>query len=161
MTSRNEGFVWLFKDKYTFAKLPSTEAYSGYLKSVLICANGDGTLAPAERDWVVGLASAFGAEDSLVEELKSYQADEDIEQVIGAAPPEANESRRFLVYDAIKACSADGQYSDPERATVSKMAAKLGLSQDVVKQIEELCIEEAQLRAKRLELMYPDGIPIF
>ncbi len=161
MTNRNEGFMWLFKDKYTFSKLPSTEAYSGYLKSVLICANGDGTLAPEERDWVVGLAAAFGASDSLVAELKSYQADEDIEQVIGVAPPEANESRRFLVYDAIKACSADGQYSDLERATVTKMAAKLGISQDVVKQIEEICIAEAQLRAKRLELMYPEGLPIF
>jgi tellurite resistance protein len=160
MTNRNEGFMWLFKDIYNFSKLPSTEAYSGYLKSVLICANGDGTLAPEERDWVVGLAAAVGGSDSLVAELKSYQADEDIEQVISVASA-ANESRRFLVYDAIKACSADGQYSDRERATVTKMAAKLGISQDVVKQIEEIYVEEAQLRAKRLELMYPDGPPIF
>ena len=159
MTNRNEGLLWLFQEKYTFGKLPSLEAYNGYLKSVLICANGDGRLAPEERDWVVGLASAFGAPDSLVEELKAYKADEDIEKVIGDAP-EATGSRLYLVYDAIKACSADGEYSDPERATVTKMATKLGISQDVVKQIEEICIEEAKLREKRLELMYPDGAPI-
>ena len=29
--------------------------------------------------------------------------------------------------DAIKACSADGKYSDREKATVAKMAAKLGI----------------------------------
>ncbi|MFB2980252.1 hypothetical protein [Microseira sp. BLCC-F43] len=151
--------MWLFKEKYTFGKQPSIEAYHGYLKSVLICANGDGTLAPEERDWVVGLASAFGAPDSLVEALKTYKADEDIEQVIGDAP-EATGSRRYLVYDAIKACSADGEYSDPERAKVHKMAAKLGVSQDVVQQIEEICLAEAKLWKKRQQLMYPEGAPI-
>ena len=81
MTTRNEELLWLFREKYTFGKLPSLEADNGYSKSILICANGDGTLTPEERDWVVGLASAFGAPDSLVEELKSYKADEDIEQL--------------------------------------------------------------------------------
>jgi uncharacterized membrane protein YebE (DUF533 family) len=159
MTINNDGIEWLFREKYSFGKLPSGEAYNGYLKSVLICANGDGTLAPEERAWVVGLASAFGAPDSLVEELKSYKADEDIEKVIGDAP-EATGSRRYLVYDAIKACSHDGEYNDLERATVIKMAAKLGISEDVVKQIEEICIAEAELRDKRLKLMYPEGAPI-
>jgi len=160
MTTNNiQGMLWLFKEKANFGKIPSIEAFTSYMKSVLICANGDGKLAPEERDWVVGQTSAFGAPDSLVEELKSYKADEDIEQVI-ALTPESNVSRRFLVYDAIKACSADGEYSDLERATVTKMAAKLGISQDVVKQIEEICIEEAKLREKRLELMYPEGAPL-
>lgn len=159
MTTRNEGLLWLFKEKYTFGKIPSLEAYNGYLKSILVCANGDSKLAPEERDWVVGFASAFGAPDSLVEELKSYKADEDIEKVIGDAP-EATGSRRYLVYDAIKACSADGEYNDQERATITKMAAKLGISQDVVEQIEEICIEEIKLREKRVKLMYPEGAPI-
>jgi uncharacterized membrane protein YebE (DUF533 family) len=159
MTTRNEGLLWLFREKYTFSKLPSLEAYNGYSKSILICANGDGRLTPEERDWVVGLACAFGAPDSLVEELKSYKADEDIENAIGDAP-EATGSRRYLVYDAIKACSADGEYSDKERATVTKMAAKLGISQDLVEQIEQICIEEAKLREKRVKLMYPEGAPI-
>jgi hypothetical protein len=30
----------------------------------------------------------------------------------------------------------------------------------LVKQIEEICIEEAKLREKRLELMYPEGEPL-
>ena len=159
MTTRDEGLLWLFKEKYTFGKFPSPEAYDSYTKSILVCANGDGTLAPEERDWVVGLASAFGASDSLVEELKSYKADEDIEKTIGDAP-EASGSRRYLVYDAIMACSADGEYSDQERATITKMAAKLGISQDTVEQIEKICIEEIKLREKRVKLMYPEGAHI-
>jgi hypothetical protein len=159
MATKDEGLLWLFSERHTFGKLPNPEDYNHYLKSILICANGDGTLAPEERDWVVGYASAFGALDSLVEELKSYKADEDIEKMISNTPV-ASVSRRFLVHDAIMACSADGKYSDPERATITKMAAKLGISQDTVEQIERICIEEIELREKRAKLLYPEGPPL-
>ncbi len=159
MTTKEKGLLWLVKERYKFRKTPSPEGYDSYIKSMLICVNGDGTLAPEEREWVVGFASAFGASDSLVEELKSYKADEDIEKAIGDAP-EANGSGRYVVYDAIMACSADGEYSDQERATITKMAAKLGISQDIVEQIEKICIEEIKLREKRVKLMYPEGAPI-
>ena len=71
-----------------------------------------------------------------------------------------NTSRRFLVYDAIQACSADGDYSGLERAMVIRMAAKLGVSEVLVRQIEEVCLEEMRLREKRLKLVYPEGAPL-
>ncbi|WP_019509198.1 hypothetical protein [Pleurocapsa sp. PCC 7319] len=40
------------------------------------------------------------------------------------------------------------------------MAAKLGIAEDVVQEIESICLEEAKLREKRLALMYPSGTPI-
>jgi hypothetical protein len=58
------------------------------------------------------------------------------------------------------ACSADGEYSDQERVTVTKMVAKLGISQDIVQQIEKICIEEIKLREKRVKLMYPEDSPM-
>ena len=158
-TNRDRGLLWLFKQKTDFRAIPSAGDFEGYAKAVLICANGDGKLAPEERDWAVGHFAAFGASDALIDELKSYKADEDIEQVISATPA-ASASRRFLVYDAIQACSADGAYSDLERAMVIRMAAKLGISEDLVRQIEEVCFEEARLREKRLKLVYPEGAPL-
>ena len=77
MATDNLGLLWLFKEKFAFTKVPSLEGYDGYLKSLLICANGDGKLTPKERDWVVGFASAYGTPDSVVEELKTYEATED------------------------------------------------------------------------------------
>jgi len=65
-----------------------------------------------------------------------------------------------MLYDAIKACSADGEYSSGERETVTKMAAKLGVDAEIVKQLEEICAEEAKLREKRLALIYPTGTPL-
>jgi len=55
----------------------------------LVCANGDGQLAPEEREWAIGHSAAFGAPDSWVDELKSYKADEDSDNMdrTARAPP--------------------------------------------------------------------------
>jgi uncharacterized tellurite resistance protein B-like protein len=95
----------------------------------------------------------------MIERLKNYKADEDIETVL-SGDITASESRRFLIFDAIQACSADGEYSDKERAVVLKGAKKLGISEDEFKQIEQIYLEEVQLRKKRLAVMYPNGSPL-
>ncbi|EYF05158.1 TerB family tellurite resistance protein [Chondromyces apiculatus] len=158
-TNREIGYLWLFKDKANFGERPTDEAFEGYMKALLICANGDGTLAPEERDWAVGHAAALGASDALVDELKTYKAVDDIEQII-TATHESSDSRRYIIYDAVRVCSADGAYSDRERAMVIRMGAKLGISEELVRQIEDICLEEARLREKRLKLLYPEGPPL-
>lgn len=45
-------------------------------------------------------------------------------------------ARRAVVFDAIRACSADDEFSPGERATARKLAAALGVSDDVVEQLE-------------------------
>ena len=159
MPARPEATLWLFKEKWGFKNVPEPLAYDSYLKALLICANGDNELSQPERDWVVGYAAAYDTSEELIEELKTYKADEDIDAVI-SRERSVNASRRCLVYDAIKACSADGEYSSGERATVAKMAAKLGIDSEVLKQIEEIYAQEAKLREKRLALMYPTGAPL-
>lgn len=47
---------------------------------------GNDELPAGQRDWAVGHSAAFGAPDSLLDELRSYKADEDIEEVISATP---------------------------------------------------------------------------
>ena len=159
MSTGSEGVYWLFNEKCGFKDIPGFPAFDSYMKALLICANGDNELTQAERDWVVGMASAYEAPAQLIEELKSYKADEDIDAVI-SRDAAANACRRYLVYDAIKACSADGEYSSGERKTVTKMAAKLGLDSEIVKQIEEICIEDTLLREKRLAMLFATGTPL-
>ncbi|WP_019509207.1 TerB family tellurite resistance protein [Pleurocapsa sp. PCC 7319] len=154
-----EGLSWLFREKFTFKELPNAQSFDGYFKSLLICVNGDDQLTSQEREWVVGYAAAYGASDSLIEELKSYAASEDIDQIVSQNKV-SDSSRRYLIYDAIQACGADGEYSEPEQATVIKMAAKLGIPERVVNEIESIYLEEAKLREKRLAFMYPSGTPI-
>ena len=154
-----KGLSWLFKEKFTFNEVPDFKSFDGYFKSLLICANGDGQLTAAERDWVIGYAAAYGASDLLIEELKSYAASEDFDQVVSQSKI-SDASRHYIIYDAIKACGADGEYSEPEQVTVIKMAAKLGISERVVNEIESIYLEEAKLFEKRLALIYPSGAPI-
>lgn len=153
------GVLWLFKEKCGFTQIPSNIAYESYFKAMLVCANGDGTLADEERDWVVGCAYAYDCDPALIEELKVYKADEDIETVI-SRDPAANESRFFLIFDAMQVCCADGEYSDKERAVILKGAKKLNVSEEEFKKIEELYLETVKLREKRIALLYPQGAPL-
>ncbi|MBC6432166.1 hypothetical protein FM036_15925 [Nostoc sp. HG1] len=155
----NLGSLWFLKGQYGFKERPLDIAYEAYFKSMLICANGDGTLADEERDWVIGLAYACDCEPAILEKLKVYKADEDIETVISGSPT-SSESRRFLIFDAIQACSADGEYSEKERAVVLRGAKKLNISEDEFKKIEEIYLETVKLREKRLAMMYPNGSPV-
>jgi hypothetical protein len=72
---------------------------------------------------------------AIIEKLKNYAADEDIEQVL-SKDSIADGATEALLYTAIEASAADGEYNDGEKASVRKIAAKLEVSEDVVKQLE-------------------------
>lgn len=154
----NLGIKWLFKEQFGFSQIPLNASYEAYFKSMLICANGDGTLADAERDWVIGYASAYNRDPEVIEKLKVYKADEDLETVF-KGDPVIIETRRSLLLDAIQACAADGEYSEKERAIVLKAAKILNISEDELKKIEEVYFETVKLREKRLAVLFPNGLP--
>jgi tellurite resistance protein len=148
---------WVYKYTLNF-KQPPQGAIEAFAKALLIAANGDRVISQAERDWVVGLTAAKGASDQLIEELKNYQADEDIEQVL-AKDSIADAAREALLYTAIEACGADGEYNDGEKASVRKIAARLGVSEDVVKGLEAHYEEDRTLFKKKIKTLYPNGHP--
>jgi uncharacterized tellurite resistance protein B-like protein len=157
------GTLWLFKQKFGYKQIPTDIGYEAYLKALLICANGDGKLADEERDWVIGYAYAYNTDPAIIEQMKVYKAEEDIETVLSgdsSAMESVRESRRFIIYDAIQACSADGEFHEKERAVVLKGAKKLNISEEEFKKIEEIYLETVKLREKRLAVMYPNGSPL-
>ena len=152
-----DGSLWLFNQLFGMNVIPPTEDQETFTKAVLICAKGDGIIAPEERDWVVGRAAAL--RNPSYELAKTYAADEDIVEVISKSSAVDQSGRRTLLYVAIQACAADGEYSSEEREKVHQMAKFLGVEEDVVNQIEDFCAEEAKMREKRFSLIFPDGIP--
>ncbi|MBW4593034.1 MAG: TerB family tellurite resistance protein [Brasilonema angustatum HA4187-MV1] len=146
---------WVYKYTLNF-KQPPQGAIEAFAKSLLIAAKGDSVISQAERDWVVGLTAAKGASEELIEKLKNYAADEDIEQVL-SKDSIADGAREALLYTAIEASAADGEYNDGEKASVRKIAAKLGVSEDVVKQLEAHYEEEKALFKKKIKTLYPNG----
>ncbi len=152
-----DGKTWLLNHFYGVEGVPPDHDYEAFIKAVLICTKGDGIVEPAERNWIAGRAAVFGKTG--YELAKTYPADEDLLDVLADSPIANQYSRRIIIYIAIQACSADKKYHEEERAAVHKMAKRLGVEEEVVNQIEQLCVEEAQSREKRISLLFPEGIP--
>ena len=129
-----------------------------FLKALLVCANGDGRLTDAERQWVVGRAAAGGAPDDLLEKLDTYRADEDIHELVSRTLAN-DKARRGVVYFAIKAASSDHQYAAGERDQVRRLAQAMGVSLQEVERIEHHVRKEEALKAERIGLCFPDGDP--
>ncbi|NEO42235.1 MAG: DUF533 domain-containing protein [Moorea sp. SIOASIH] len=128
------------------------------LKSLLIAANGDGELSEAERKWVIGRGATAGAPESLLKELETYPANQDISEVVTSTPV-TSKGRRAIIYIAIKAAASDAEYAEGEKATIRKMAKAIDISEEVVKEIEDLYLEEERIKQKRISLCLPEGDP--
>lgn len=158
--SREITAKWYYNELWGWKleKICSGKERPTFLKALLTAANGDGILTSAERDWVIGRAAAGGAPESLLKELESYSADEDINDVV-ASTLATNKSKRAVIYFAIKACASDSQYNDEEKTAIRKSATAMGISEAVVEQIEDLYLREEQLKQERIDLCFPEGDP--
>ncbi|WP_221351031.1 tellurium resistance protein [Streptomyces beigongshangae] len=150
------GRRWIFQDFWGFERAPGETDFSAYGKALLICANGDGELAPQERDYVVGLIAGMHGPDDVVEELKTYAGTDDLQTVLRGGKGAA-ESGGCLVYDTIRVCSADGTLASGELEKIHEAADTLGISRDAVQQMIEIDRQERELSERRLRLCYPNA----
>ncbi|HBQ97270.1 MAG: hypothetical protein J7524_16875 [Roseofilum sp. Belize BBD 4] len=154
---------WIKTDRYGITKTLPPETSVIWYKALLLCANGDGELSQPERDWVIGHATTYHPEmsESQIDELRNFNGTgttDDIEKLV-FSDPLAKKGRYVLVYEAIQASAADGDYSDGEKATIRKMASKLGIDEAKVAELESLFEEEKALKEKRIRIWHPEGIP--
>jgi hypothetical protein len=152
------GQAWIFNWFFGFSQIPTDEDCCIYMKSVLCCAKGDGTLSSEEKNWAIGFCAAWGVADWVIEELKAYEADENLEDVI-ARSPQVSIAQRDLLLTTIRACAADGKIHEQEKEKILKMASIIGVQEEIVEQLEQLHQEELALRQKRVKLLYPEKSP--
>ena len=163
MANKYESAPWIKNQRYGMTKsLPAQTSVIWY-KALLLCANGDGKLTAGERDWVLGHATTYHPELSAgqLDELRRYDGTgdtDDIEKLV-FSDSLAKLGRHVLVYEAIQASAADGDYSEGERTTIRKMAGRLGISGAKVAELEALHDEERAFRAKSINVWHPEGIP--
>jgi tellurite resistance protein len=155
---RKLGSAWTFNWFFGFEEIPTDEDCCIYMKSVLCCAKADGVLSPEEKNWVIGFCASWGVADWVIEELKTYEADEDLKEVI-ARSPQVSMAQRDLLLTAIRACAADGEFHEQEKAKIREMASIIGVPEETVEQLEQLQEEESALRQKRINLLYPERSP--
>lgn len=161
LTDEQLGQGWLFHERFGYAydKIPPGLAFEAYGKALLQCANGDKELTEDERTWVVGYFDAFNSPREVVDALKTFDGSGDIEATISMGHTVADIGRRWLVWDALNACGSDGDPVESELNTVRRMAAKMNISEDLVRQIEELHKQERDLKKKKFALLWPEGVP--
>jgi uncharacterized membrane protein YebE (DUF533 family) len=153
------GSMWVLREEEGFSGLPRTSDLEIYMKSLLICANGDGRITEQEREWVLGIASAMGLPDETVEHLKSYEAKDDLNRLLAGGVETGKGAPRSLIYNAIRACMSDGELSEAELATIRRAASIMNVPEDVVGKLKEIVLQQAKLRERRLGLVFPEGIP--
>jgi hypothetical protein len=145
---------WFFKYEWDFDAIPTGGEFSNYMRALLCCANGDGQLQPGEREWVVGYAGTLGVPDELLDELRGYPADDDIAELI-KDDTAVRDSRRAIIYDAVRACAADGDIAEGELATIRRLAQTIDVPAAVVGELVTLYRDEQQLKSRRINLVWP------
>jgi tellurite resistance protein len=149
---------WEFRQHWNFGQVPPRLAVNDYMKALLICAKGDGEISAPEREWVVGYSAVMGGGQELAEELAVYQGEDDLAELV-SREPSVNASRGALVYDALRACDADGELAPGELESIRRMAHALGVP-EVVDPLHEAYRAEKENRRYRLALTHPAGTPL-
>jgi tellurite resistance protein len=158
MDAHEVGGLWLLRELWDFpAGVPEDQRLE-YLKAIMACARAGG-LAPAEREWVIGYGAACGAHQATVDALEAYAADEDVVTILERNMPVANTWGRVAVFDAIRACHADGPYDDDERAAVREEASTLGISEEIVEALESMYEKEQEMKRLRISLVFGESVP--
>ena len=152
------GSKWVFDDMWSFTADVSQPVLLEFFKALIVCANADGEITDAERAWCIGYCAATGATADTLAELQDYDGAEDILEVIERGR-HLGTAHRPVIYDSIRACSADGALSDAERATILKVAAKVGVSDEEFAEFERIYADDRALRERRVKAVFPVATP--
>jgi tellurite resistance protein len=155
---RDQGLLWLLRETLNFKSKPPMSDYENYGKALITCANADGKITDEERSFVLGYFDAFGCDSAVLDKLRTYKGGDDMSAIINRSPM-LQGTARASVYDAIRACMADGELHTDEKQAIAKMASSLDLTDFDVQELIDVYVEELEVKEKRQRLTYPDGQP--
>jgi tellurite resistance protein len=124
-----------------------------YGKILMTIAGADGEVAGKERAALEGIARGLGTPENVINEIAKFDfKTARLDDLI-----DANTPARALLYDAMVASSADGNFSDKERQAAQRAASLLGVDSATLASIEGLVQVEIALRKARAEVLFPSG----
>lgn len=131
----------------------------GFAKAMILCASGDGRLAPEELEWILGFVANSGGTFELLEELRGLDPSALNPMELLAKTERPGLFVHALVYHAIKAADADGVLDPREVQMIGGMAMVLGLAQEEVEKLFALHREEKEFHARKMATLFPNGHP--
>lgn len=130
-------------------KAGSHEDIQNRLKGLLTLASADRELSEKEKNWILGSALAKGCSVPFVEELNEYRiskSDNVLQKVRNTIRSDSDAIG--MIYNAIRACSADGILAKEERHKIIEFAKKLELSDEIINEIFSIFEAENALKNK-------------
>ena len=140
---------------YGISMVPE-ENIKEYGYALLNIAGSDGDVSDPELEWLtIECAEAVGIEEEIVAEWEEYDyEDSDLIDIFNSFNSKSFANfNRVLIYDAIRMCSADGEYAEDERELVHKAAQLLKVNLDTVIAIEALVELEAAANKLRMTIL--------
>ncbi len=163
MDNQHKGATWLIKELWGFGQVPPEDNALTYAKAIMVCAYGDGGFSAEERAWVVGYFAALDYSEAFLAVLEQYDPVDDahnfaalVDHLSLTAQPD---TRLSLIYDGIRAASADKIIDAGELAAVKRLAALIEVSEETVDDIINAYITEVNAKMARIMLCFPAGMP--
>ena len=125
---------------YGLSLLP-TEIQREYGYALLCIAGADGDVSDPELEWLtVDLAGFLKVDEEIVADWEEFDFESgDLEEIFFSLRHVTFDNfNKLLLYDAIRMCSADGDYAEEEKARVADAAKILQVSKEALISIEAL-----------------------
>lgn len=135
-----------------------------YVKAMIYAAGAD-DLSLQERQYIQGLVEILLPNSN----AQTIENRLEIVHFVEAAVPNSAENissflsgsmmtspilSRVLMYDVVRAASADGEYSKQEKEHVHRVCKQLGITENIRKSIEEVSDREQQVAARKRALLF-------
>lgn len=131
----------------------------GYLKALKIVIAADENISPKELHALRVGMRFMGVPEEVRQQVEDFDPLEArLLQVLPNFRLGGLEAR-YLLRDAIELASADGVYSQAERAAVNRIAGLLGVSNELVKALESMVEMERGMRRLKKALL-PSPLPL-
>lgn len=131
----------------------------GFAKAMMICAAGDGKLAPQELEWILGFVANSGGTDELLQELRNLDPTTLDPMKLLAQTERPGLFVHALVYHAIVASDADGVLEPGEAGTIRAMAMILGVTEEQIDALFALQADERAFQQRKMATLFPNGHP--
>ncbi|CAF3532519.1 unnamed protein product [Rotaria sp. Silwood1] len=154
---------WMHQEKYNHKEENKRKFYANlaHAKGVLKVAGADFKVNEETRKWVSGYLAAMGVQDEILDLADKYKPN--IED--GTVPyhsksglEHAKYGQLWIFFDGFCAASAGGELTPDKITAIYALAKKMLIDEQKIKEVQQLFEHEMELRKKRLEILFPNGI---
>jgi uncharacterized tellurite resistance protein B-like protein len=145
-----------FAPSFYGISLVPKEIWREYGFALLCIAGSDGDVSDPELEWLtIDLAEGLNVDEEVVADWEEFEYEmADLEEIFMSFSHASFASfNKLLIYDAVRMCSADGDYAEAEKDQVAEAARILQVSRETLTSIEALVDIEQAAHKLRLTVL--------